>query len=41
MGSLLENSTTRTYEIANIYNPKVRFSFCHEFFYVDIRKIKE
>nr|CAD2180309.1 unnamed protein product [Meloidogyne enterolobii] len=36
----LENSTTTKYEIANIYNPKVRFSFCHEFYYVDIRKME-
>ncbi|CAK5057120.1 unnamed protein product [Meloidogyne enterolobii] len=34
------NSTTTTYEIANIHNPKVRFSFCHKYFYVDIKKME-
>nr|CAD2193296.1 unnamed protein product [Meloidogyne enterolobii] len=33
-----ENSTKTTYEIANIHIPKVRFLFCHGFFYVDIKK---
>nr|CAD2138426.1 unnamed protein product [Meloidogyne enterolobii] len=36
----LENSTTTKYEIANIHNPKVRFSFCHKYFYVDIKKME-